>query len=96
MEAAKDDFLTHLGLVEYWKEHTGIRYAKYNTVYSKTNVATKTIYGVFINENASDEMLLFKALYSNNYEVMAKDVKGNATNEEVTAHIEKYKSEKDV
>jgi len=94
MEATKDAFLTGLGLVEYWKEHSGIRYAKYNTVYSKTNAATKTIYGVFINENAADEMLLFKALFSNNYEVMAKDVKGHATNEEVSAHIAKYKSEK--
>jgi hypothetical protein len=96
MEAAKDAFLTKLGLVEYWKEHTDIRYAKYKTVYSKTNSATKTIYGVFINENAEDEMLLFKALYSNNYEVMAKDVKANASKEEVSEHIAKYRSETDV
>lgn len=96
MEAAKDAFLTNLGLVEYWKEHTGIRYAKYNTVYSKTNAATKTIFGVFINEDKEDEMLLFKALHSNNYEVQNKDVKANASNEEVTAHIAKYRSETDV
>ena len=96
MEAAKDEFLRGLGLEEYWKEHTGIRYAKYNTVYSKTNAATKTIYGVFINENAADEMLLFKALFSNNYEVQNKDVKGNASNKEVSDHIAKYRSETDV
>lgn len=93
MEPVKDAFLTKLGLVEYWKEHTGIRYSRFNTVYSQTNVATKTIYGVFINENAADEMLLFKALYCNNYEVLAKDVKGKATNEEVAEHIAKYRSE---
>lgn len=93
MEPTKDAFLTKLGLVEYWKEHTDIRYSKYTTVYSKTNAATKTIYGVFINENAEDEMLLFKALHANNYEVLSKDVKGNATKEEVTAYIARYKAE---
>lgn len=96
MEQAKEAFLTKLGLVEYWKEHTEIRYGKYKTVYSNTNADTKTIYGVFINEEATDEMLLFKALQSNHYEVMAKDVKGNASNEEVSAHIAKYKSEKGI
>ena len=94
MEATKDDFLTKLGLVEYWKEHTEIHYGKYDTVYSLKNAATKTIYGVFINTAATDEMLLFKALHSNNYEVLSKDVKGNASKEEVSAHIAKYKAEK--
>ena len=92
MEIEKDRFLTGLGLVEYWKEHTGIRYAKYDTVYSKVNAATKTIYGVFINEKAENEMLTFVALYNNNYEVMAKDVKGNASQEDVRKHIEKHRS----
>lgn len=96
MQTVKDEFLKSLDLVEYWKEHTDIRYAKYKTVYSKTNTATKTIYGVFINEDKEDEMLLFTALHSNNYEVQAKDVKGNATNEEVSVHIAKYKAQKDI
>lgn len=96
MEAAKDAFLRGLGLEEYWKEHTDIRYAKYTTLYSQTNAATKTIYGVFINENAEYEMLLFKALYSNNYEVQSKDVKANASNKEVSDHIARYRSETNV
>ena len=96
MEVAKDAFLTKLGLVEYWKEHTGVRYGKFNTIYSRTNAATKTIYGVFINENKEDEMLTFIALFNNNYEVQNKDVKENASQEEVRAHIAKYADETDI
>ena len=96
MEASTDNFLTKLGLVEYWKEHTGVRYAKFQTVYSRINAVTKTIYGVFINEKQADEMLTFIALFNNNYEVQEKDVKGNASLEEVKAHIARYRSETEV
>ena len=95
MESNKDNFLTKLGLVEYWKEHIGVKYAKCDTVYSKINAVTKTIYGVFLNEKA-DEMLTFIALFNNNYEILPADVKANASREEVLAHVAKYGSETNV